>query len=130
MNSAVKDPFVSAAVQLCNFGARPLSAIFDALEIVVIGRGGRLRCAAVAAGAIWSGSFDERVALFDAGVARMRAVSQCQVTWVPSWGGSSPSNKRLERAVVAQGGRRLTRLENEHTRERLMRAHAAAQAHR
>ena len=60
----------------------------------------------------------------------MRAVSQCQVTWVPSWRGGSPSNKRLERAVVAQVGRRLTRLENETGSERLMRAHAAAQAHR
>jgi hypothetical protein len=60
----------------------------------------------------------------------MRAVSQCQVTLVPSWGGSSPSNQRLERAVEAQVGRRSTRLENEAGRERLMRAHAAAQAHR
>jgi hypothetical protein len=60
----------------------------------------------------------------------MRAVSQCEVTLVAWWRGSSPSNKRLERAVVARVGRRLARLENEAARERLVRAHAAAQAHR
>ena len=36
-----------------------------------------------------------------AGAARRRAVGQCQVTWVASFGGDgSPSNNCLERAVI------------------------------
>jgi hypothetical protein len=60
----------------------------------------RMRCAAVSAGAFCSGSFVERLASFEVGVARMRAVSQCQVTRAPSGHGSSPSNHCLERAVM------------------------------
>ena len=46
------------------------------------------------------GSFGER-ASFGAGAARRRAVGQCQVTWVASFGGDgSPSNNCLERAVI------------------------------
>ncbi len=75
------------------------------------GRGGRMRCAAAVAGALCGGSFAERLASLDVEVARLRAGSQCQVTWVPSGGGGSPSNKRLERAgdalvVRAAGARR------------------------
>src|SRR5579862_9674897 len=43
---------------------------------------------------IGAGSFDERLALFDVGAARMRAVTQCQVIVLPSLGGGSPSNNR------------------------------------
>jgi len=46
------------------------------------------------------GSFGERPSL-GAGAARMRAVGQCQMTWVASFGGDgSPSNNCLERAVM------------------------------
>ena len=46
------------------------------------------------------GSLGER-ASFGAGAARRRAVGQCQVTWVASFGGDgSPSNNCLERAVI------------------------------
>ena len=64
----------------------------------------RARCAAVArrygSGRIGLGSFGERSSL-GAGVARMRAVGQCQVTCVASFGGGgSPSNNCLERSVM------------------------------
>src|SRR5437667_7763996 len=63
----------------------------------------RARCAAVArrygSGRIGLGSFGEHSSL-GAGVARMRAVGQRQVTWVASFGGDgSPSNNCSERAV-------------------------------
>ena len=49
------------------------------------------------------GSFSERPSL-GAGAARMRAVGQCQMTWVASFGGDgSPSNNCLERAVKLSG---------------------------
>ena len=61
-------------------------------------------CAAVArrygSGRIGLGSFGERPSL-GAGAARVRAVGQCQVTWVASFGGDgSPSNNCLERTVM------------------------------
>jgi hypothetical protein len=92
--------FVAAAVWVRSFGAGfsvPPSALWN--ERGTIGAG-RMRCAAVSAGAFCSGSFVERLASFEVGVARMRAVSQCQVTWMPSRHGSSPSNHCLERAVI------------------------------
>jgi hypothetical protein len=51
-------------------------------------------------GRISLGSFGERPSL-GAGAARRRAVGQCQVTWVASFGGDgSPSNHCLERTVM------------------------------
>jgi hypothetical protein len=91
---------------------------------------GRMRCAAVSAGAFCTDSFVERLASFEVGVARMRAVSQCQVTRMPLGHGSSPSNHCLERAVMrlrwcaASAGRKYA-LASHRTR-----FWAAAQAHR
>jgi hypothetical protein len=94
--------FVAAAVWVRSFGAGfsvPPSALWN--QSGTIGAG-RMRCAAASAGAFCAGSFVERLASFDVGVARMRAVSQCQVIRMPSRRGGSPSNHCLERAVTCQ----------------------------
>src|SRR5207302_5557948 len=69
----------------------PLS-LHDALPIC---RRGRWRCAATWAGAFCLGGFARRCVSFDVRAARWRAVRQCQVTWMTSFGGGgSPSNTR------------------------------------
>jgi hypothetical protein len=82
-------PFVAAARE-----RHPL--VLLELSAICCEEAQRWRAAAEGVASAWVASMG--TPSLNVGVARMRAVNQCQVSWVPSGHGSSPSNKRLERA--------------------------------
>jgi hypothetical protein len=110
-------------------GAREAIRFFDLTHCQCSARKAAVahRCGS---GRISLGSFGER-ASFGAGAARRRAVRQCQVNRVASFGGDgSPSNHCLERAVRAVVGARSARQMYASRRTRAWCRAAAAQAHR